>query len=202
MEPRYLKAGDVVALFHKECEGYLTKELVEDELLGTEKEDRVFLEILRGEDKSKRKNSNSLWMIEKKDANKGGIATYDTLYRFRHLATGQYLAAYLNSSYLFILFILMHSSYVETEESKNKDNKVSQMQFASEFEAIMSGRTGIYSSLLRLLFTDIIHLIRGQYLDIQCKLTAIKDHTSTATLFAIHPFTRGPEGPVMLDHCI
>jgi MIR domain len=85
----------VIALFHKECEGYLTKEIVDDELLGSEKEDRVFLEILRGEDKSKRKNSNSLWMVEKKDSNKGGIATYDSLYRFRHLATGHYLAAYL-----------------------------------------------------------------------------------------------------------
>lgn len=90
----YLKAGDVVALFHKECEGYLTKEFVDDDVLENTKEDRVFLEILRGEDKSKRKNSNSLWMVEKKDSNKGGIATYDTLFRFRHLATGHYLAAY------------------------------------------------------------------------------------------------------------
>lgn len=142
----FLKAGDVIALFHKECEGYLTKEVVDDDL----KEDRVFLEIIRGEDKSKRKNSNSLWMVEKKETTRGGMATYDNLYRFRHLATGYYLTA-----------------YVEGYEARKKDNKTVS-NYAHKFENIMKGG--------------------GE--ELRCKLTAIKDNMSSATLFAIHPFTR------------
>lgn len=38
-------------------------------------------------------NSNALWMVEFKRPNRGGIATYNSYFRFKHIATGHYLCA-------------------------------------------------------------------------------------------------------------
>jgi predicted DNA-binding protein (UPF0251 family) len=98
---RYLKAGDVARLFHRDQGAYLTKRRDPDR--GVEE---VVLELgtsnssVRASTSSSKSrvgsseqwdNSNSLWMLERELPRRGGILRYTDQFRLKHLASGGYL---------------------------------------------------------------------------------------------------------------
>lgn len=88
----FLKSGDVIRLYHIEQQKYLTN----DDINGV---NQVFLRSTDRDPPVTATSSKALWEVEvvQDSPTRGGIAHWNSLFRFKHLSNGRYLVTELDA---------------------------------------------------------------------------------------------------------